>query len=46
MELNAIYKSNGKPYAGKTKDLSQVECYGCQEKGHLKRDCPKTKKDF
>ena len=25
--------------------MAKVQCYGCQEYGHYKRDCPKLKKD-
>lgn len=27
------------------KNMAKVRCYGCQEYGHYKRDCPKLKKD-
>ena len=27
------------------RDMSKVQCFGCQEDGHYKRDCPKFKKD-
>ena len=27
------------------KNMAKVQCYGCQEYGHYKRDCPKVKKD-
>jgi len=27
------------------KDTSKIRCYGCQEYGHYKRNCPKLKKD-
>ena len=29
----------------KKRDMSKIQCYGCQEYGHHKRDCPKVKKD-
>ena len=29
----------------KKRDISKIQCYGCQEYGHYKRDCPKIKKD-
>lgn len=25
--------------------MAKVQCYGCQENGHYKSDCPKLKKD-
>ena len=25
--------------------MSKIQCYGCQEYGHYKRNCPKLKKD-
>ena len=27
------------------KNMAKVQCYGCQEYGHYKRDCPKLNKD-
>lgn len=27
------------------RDMSKVQCFGCQKYGHYKRDCPKFKKD-
>ena len=27
------------------RDMSKIQCYGRQEYGHYKRDCPKLKKD-
>lgn len=27
----------------KKKDMLKIQCYGCQEYGHYKRDCPKFK---
>jgi len=27
------------------KDMSKIQCYGCQEYGHYKRNCHKLKKD-
>ena len=29
----------------KKRDMSEIQCYGCQEYRHYKRDCPKVKKD-
>ena len=26
-------------------DMSKIQCYGCREYGHYKRNCPKLKKD-
>ena len=25
--------------------MSKIQCFGCQEYGHYKRNCPKLKKD-
>jgi len=27
------------------KNMPKIQCYGCQEYGHYKRDCPNIKKD-
>lgn len=27
------------------RDMSKIQCFGCQEYGHYKRDCPKFKED-
>ncbi|CAG8776612.1 8512_t:CDS:1, partial [Ambispora leptoticha] len=32
-----------KPY--QPRDMSKVKCYNCEEYGHYKRDCQKTKKE-
>ena len=29
----------------KKKNMAKIQCYGCQEYGHYKIDCPKLKKD-
>jgi len=29
----------------KKMNMAKIQCYGCQEYGHYKRDCPKLKKD-
>ena len=29
----------------KKKDMSKIQCYGCQEYGHYKRDCLKFKNE-
>lgn len=29
----------------KERGMSKIQCYGCQEYGHYKRDCPKVKQD-
>ena len=33
------------PRRTNNKDMSKIQCYGCQEYGHYKRNCPKLKKD-
>ena len=40
-----MVKRKGKfgPQKNKKIDMSKIQCYGCQEYGHYKRDCPKFK---
>ena len=43
-------KRNGKfgkfgPRRTNNKDMSKIHCFGCQEYGHYKRNCPKLKQD-
>ena len=33
------------PRRTNNKDMSKIQCFGCQEYGHYKRNCPKLKKD-
>ena len=33
------------PQKKKKIDMSKIQCYGCQQYGHHKRDCLKFKKD-
>ena len=33
------------PRRTNNKDMSKIQCYGCQEDGHYKRNYPKLKKD-
>ena len=33
------------PRRTNSKDMSKIQCFGCQEYGHYKRNCPKLKKD-
>lgn len=33
------------PQKKKKIDMSKIQCYGCQEYGNFKIDCPKLKKD-
>jgi hypothetical protein len=45
----AMTKRKGKIWkvwsSEKEKNMAKIQCYGCQEYGHYKRDCPKLKKD-
>ena len=44
--FSAMARRKGKfgPHKNKI-DMSKIQCYGCQEYGHFKRDCLKLKKD-
>ena len=33
------------PWRTNNKDMSKIQCFGCQEYRHYKRNCPKLKKD-
>jgi len=33
------------PRRTNNKDMSKIQCFGCQEYGHYKSNCPKLKKD-
>ena len=33
------------PQRTNNKDMSKIQCYGCQEYGHYKRICPNLKRD-
>lgn len=46
MDLDATQRDRPKKGNGKQRDISQVTCYNCQEKGHYSNKCPKPKKDF
>lgn len=46
----AMAKRKGKfgkfgPRRTSNRDMSKIQCFGCQEYGHYKSDCPKPKKD-
>ncbi len=38
-------KRKGKFGKNKMVDMENIECYGCQEYGNYKKNCPKLKKD-
>ena len=49
-EFDTMAKRKGKfgkfgPQRTSNKDMSKIQCFGCQEYGHYKRNCPKLKKD-
>ena len=42
----AMTKRKGKFGPQKKKNMAKIQCYGCQEYGHYRRDFAKLKKDY
>lgn len=45
-DVNTGLHSNKKTVGSKIKDLKDVKCYGCQEMGHFRSRCPKSKSKY